>query len=230
MQNLKIVSNLQSRELAPYAESMLEKIEGKKVLKLRKDSRLFSQGAETSALYFIHSGRVKLTVAPVQGKEVVLLTLLGPREFFGEGCLVGQSLRISTAITTESSTIFEIQKRSMLEALRAQPALSEKFLASLLIRNIDMEQDIGDRLFKQTEKRLARVLLKLSRYGHHDFLPDAKLSKLSEETLAQLVGTTPARIQHFLDKFRKLGLLHYYHDGKIVVRAEMLSDMLLHIS
>jgi CRP-like cAMP-binding protein len=229
MQKLKAITKLKSPQIDPYVEAMLENIiEGKKILKLRKDIRLFSQGAEANTIYFIQSGRVKLTIASPLGKEGVL-AMLGPRDFFGEGCLVGQSLRISTATTTESSTVFEIQKRAMLMALREQPELSEKFLASLLVRNIDMEQDIGNQLFNQTEKRLARVLLKLSRYGQHDFLPDAKLSQLSDEILADLVGTTPSRISHFLTKFRKLGLVHYHYNGKIVVRAEMLADMVLHV-
>jgi CRP-like cAMP-binding protein len=171
---------------------------------------------------------VKVTIASAQGKEA-LLAMLGPRHFFGEGCLVGQSLRMSTATTTESSMVFEIQKRAMLQALHAQPELSEKFLASLLVRNIDMEEDIADRLFNHGEKRLARVRLKLSRYGQHDFLPDAKLSQLSHETLADLVGTTPSRILHFLNKFRKLGLIHYNGNGEIMLRPEMLADMVLHV-
>ena len=165
MEPLKTVAQLKSGKVDPYIATMLENIvEGKKVLKLRKDMKLFSQGAEAEALYFIQSGGVKLTIASVLGKEAVL-AVLGPRDFFGEGCLVGQSLRISTATTTESSVVFEIQKLAMLQALRDQPELSEKFVASLLVRNIDVEQDIGNKLFNQTEKRLARVLLKLSRYG-----------------------------------------------------------------
>ena len=229
MQKLKEITKLKSREVDPYVERMLEKIiEGKKILKLRKGMKLFSQGAETNAIYFIQSGAVKLTIVSLEGKEAVL-AMLGPRDFFGEGCLVGQSLRISTATTTESSIVFEIQKRAILQALHDYPELSEKFVASLLVRNIDTEEDIGNKLFNQTEKRLARVLLKLSRYGQHDFLPDAKLTQLSDETLADLVGTTPARISHFLNKFRKLGLVHYHYNGKIVVRAEMLSDMVLHV-
>ena len=229
MQKLTKTTKLKSAEIDPYVESMLEKIvEGKKILKLRTGIKLFSQGAETNAIYFIQSGAVKLTIVSLEGKEAVL-AMLGPRDFFGEGCLVGQSLRISTATTTESSIVFEIQKRAMLQALHDYPELSEKFVASLLVRNIDTEEDIGNKLFNQTEKRLARVLLKLSRYGQHDFLPDAKLTQLSDETLADLVGTTPARISHFLNKFRKLGLVHYHYNGKIVVRAEMLSDMVLHV-
>ena len=223
-----IEMNTKLKSIDPYVESLLENIiEGKKISKLRKGIKLFSQGAEANALYFIQSGRVKLTIASVLGKEAVL-AMLGPRDFFGEGCLVGQSLRISTATTTESSTVFEIQKQAMLQALHDQRELSEKFVASLLVRNIDIEQDIGNQLFNQTEKRLARVLLKLSRYGQHDFLPDAKLSQLSDRTLADLVGTTPSRISHFLKKFRKLGLVHYHYNGKIVVRAEMLADIVLH--
>jgi CRP/FNR family transcriptional regulator, cyclic AMP receptor protein len=229
MELLKADTQLKSGEADPYVATMLESIvEGKKILKLRKDMKLFSQGAEAEALYFIQSGGVKLTIVSGEGEEAVL-AVLGRRDFFGEGCLVGQTLRISTATTTESSVVFEIQKLAMLQALRDQPDLSEKFVASLVARNIDVEQDIGNKLFNQTEKRLARVLLKLSRYGQHDFLPDAKLSQLSEETLADLVGTTPSRISHFLNKFRKLGLVHYHHNGKIVVRAAMLADLALHI-
>jgi CRP/FNR family transcriptional regulator, cyclic AMP receptor protein len=220
---------LKSIEIDPYVGSMLENIiEGKEILKFRKGIKLFSQGASADAIYFIQSGSVKVTIASVQGKQAVL-AMLGPREFFGEGCLVGQSLRINTATTAESSTVFRIQKRAMLQALHAQPGLSEKFIASLLIRNIDMEEDICDQLFNRTEKRLARVLLKLSRYGQHDFLPDTKLSQLSHETLADLVGTTRARILRFLNKFRKLGLIHYNGNGEIVVRVEMLADMVLHV-
>ena len=229
MRKPKKITKLKSTQIDAYVGRMLENIiEGKEILKLRKGVRLFSQGAEADAIYFIQSGRVKITIASVQGKEAVL-AILGPRDFFGEGCLVGHSLRISTATTTESSTVFKIQKRAMLQALHAQPELSEKFIASLLVHNIDMEEDICDQLFNQTEKRLARVLLKLSRYGQHDFLPDAKLSQLSHETLADLVGTTRPRILHFLNKFRRLGLIHYKGNGEIMVRAEMLSDVVLHV-
>jgi CRP-like cAMP-binding protein len=208
---------------------MLESIiEGKEILKLRKGTKLFSQGAEAGAVYFIQSGRVKVTIASVKGKEAVL-AMLGPRDFFGEGCLVGQPLRISTATTTEASTVFEIQKRAMLKALHAKNELSKKFVAFLVARNIDMEDQIADQLFNDGESRLARILLKLSRYGQHDCLPDAKLSQLSHETLADMVGTTPSRISHFLNKFRKLGLIHSNGNGEIMVRPEMLTDMALRV-
>jgi CRP/FNR family cyclic AMP-dependent transcriptional regulator len=228
MRKLKKITKLKS-EIDPYVRSMLENIiEGKEILKLRKGIKLFSQGDESDDIYFIQSGRVKVTIASAEGKEAVL-ALLGPRDFFGEGCLIGQSLRLSTASTTESSTIFGIQKRAMLQALQAQPELSEKFVASLLARNIDMEAHIADRLFNHGESRLARILLKLSRYGQHDFLPDAKLSQLSNETLADLVGTTPSRISHFLNKFSKLGLIHSNGSGEIMVRPAMLTDMVLRV-
>jgi CRP/FNR family cyclic AMP-dependent transcriptional regulator len=165
VRKLKKITKLKSTEIDPYVESMLENIiEGKEILKLRKGIKLFSQGDQADAIYFIQSGRVKVTIASAQGKEAVL-AILGPRDFFGEGCLVGQRLRISTATTTESSTVFEIQRRAMLQALHAEPELSEKFVAFLLVRNIDMEEDIADQLFNHSENRLARVLLKLSRYG-----------------------------------------------------------------
>ena len=222
-------TKLESTEIDPYVGIMLENIiEGKAILKFRKGMKVFSQGAEADSIYFIQSGRVKVTIATVKGKEAVL-AMLGPREFFGEGCLVGQPVRISTATTTESSTVFEIQKRAMLQALYAQPKLSEKFVASLLVRNIDLEENICDQLFNHNESRLARVLLKLSRYGQQDFLPDAKLSQLSHETLADLVGTPPSRILHFLNKFRRLGLIHPNGNGEIIVRAEMLADMVLRV-
>ena len=143
--------------------------------------------------------------------------------------MVGQSLRMSTATTTESSTVFRVQKQAMLQALHAQPELTEKFVASLLARNIDMEEHIADRLFNHGESRLARILLKLSHYGQPDFLPDAKLSQLSHETLAELVGTTPTRISHFLNKFKRLGLIHSNGNGEIIVRPEMLTDMVLRV-
>jgi CRP/FNR family cyclic AMP-dependent transcriptional regulator len=229
MRKPKKITKLKSTEIDTYVESMLENIiEGKEILKLRKGIKLFSQRDQGDAIYFIQSGRVKVTIASAQGKEAVL-GILGPRDFFGEGCLVGQPLRISTATTTESSTVFKIQKRAMLQALHAQPELSEKFIASLLVRNIDMEEDIADQLFNHGESRLARVLLKLSRYGQHDFLPDAKLSQVTHETLADLVGTTPSRIVHFLNKFKRLGLIHSNGNGEIMVSAEMLADMVLRV-
>ena len=168
---------------------------------------------------------LKITVVSAAGKEVVL-TMLGPRGFFGEGCLVGQTLRVSTATAIQSSTLFRIERRAMLGALHAQPELSEKFTASLLSRNIDLEEDLCDQLFNHSEKRLARVLLKLARFGQHDPMPAAKMPRMSHETLAEMVGTTRSRVTHFMNKFRTLGLIDY--NGEITVRAELLTDVVLH--
>ena len=200
---------------------------GKQVLHLKKHSSAFSQGDQADAIYFIQSGKVKLTVVSPQGKEAVL-AMLGPRDFFGEGCLVGQTFRVSTALATEASTVFRVEKQSMLLGLHGQPNLSEKFTAALLARNINLEEDLCDLLFNQSEKRLARVLLKLSRLGQHPDMPNAKMPRLSHETLAEMVGTTRSRVTFFMNKFRKLGLIEYKGTGDITVRDELIRDIVLH--
>ena len=228
MQESKKITKRKFPEIDPHVENLLKNIvEGKHVLQLQKNTPVFSQGAEADAIYFIQSGKVKVTVVSAQGKEAIL-AMLGPRDFFGEGCLVGQSLRISTATTTESSTVFRVQKQAMLRALHAQPELSEKFTAALLARNIDLEEDLCDQLFNHSEKRLARVLLKLSRFGQHADIPDAKMPRLTHETLAEMVGTTRSRITFFMNKFRKLGLIEYTGKGEITVREELMTDVVLH--
>ena len=213
----------------PYLAVLLENIgEGKTVLQLRKDEKIFSQGDIAEAIYFIQIGKVKVTVVSAVGNEVVL-TILGPRGFLGEGCLVGQPFRVSTATAIQSSTLFRIERRAMLRALHAQPELSENFTASLLARNIDLEEDLCDQLFNHSEKRLARVLLKLARFGLHNTLPAAKMPRVSHETLAKMVGTTRSRVTHFMNKFRKLGLIDYNGENEeITVRAELLTDVVLH--
>jgi CRP/FNR family cyclic AMP-dependent transcriptional regulator len=225
MQKLRKITKLKSTNVDPDVGSMLENIiDGKEILKLRKGIKVFSQGADGDAIYFIQSGKVKVTIAPDESTEAVL-AILGPGDFFGEGCMVGQSVRICTATTTESSTVFEIQKQAMLQALNAKPELSEKFIASLIVRNIDVEEDICNQLFNPVEKRLAHVLLKLSRYG--GLRSDAELSQLSHETLPELVGTTSSQIFRFLNKFRRLGLIYDDGNGGLRVRGDMLRDMVL---
>jgi CRP/FNR family transcriptional regulator, cyclic AMP receptor protein len=228
MQESKKITKRKFPEIDPHVESLLKNIVGgKNVLQLQKNTQVFSQGAEADAIYFIQTGKVKVTVLSAQGKEAVL-AMLGPREFFGEGCLVGQSLRISTATTTESSTLFRVQKKAMLQALHVQSDLSEKFTAALLARNINLEEDLCDQLFNHSEKRLARVLLKLSRFGQHTDMPDAKMPRLTHETLAEMVGTTRSRITFFMNKFKKLGLIEYTGTGDVTVRDELMTDVLLH--
>lgn len=214
----------------PYLADLLAKIiEEKTVLQLAKEEKLFSQGDTAEAIYFVQTGKVKVTVVSSAGTEAVL-SIVGPRGFLGEGCLVGQTLRVSTATAIQSSTLFRIERHAMLRALYGQPELSEKFIASLLVRNIDLEEDLCDQLFNHSEKRLARVLLKLARFGLHDALPAAKMPRISHETLAEMVGTTRSRVTHFMNKFRKLGLIDYTggSPGLITVRAELLTDVVLH--
>ena len=210
----------------PYVATLLGKIaEGKHVMNVPRGKGIFSQGDAADAIYFVQTGRVKVSVVSSAGKEAVL-AMVGPHEFFGEGVLVGQSLRMSTATALEPSTVFEVEKRAMLRALHAQPDLSEKFMASLLKRNIDLEEDLCDQLFNHSEKRLARVLLKLARLREHEAVPDATIPTLSHETLAEMVGTTRSRITYFMNKFRKMGLIEY--NGHLIVRTELLTDVVLH--
>ena len=227
MQTARKVTALKPVEINPALKSLLENIvEDKDLLKLRRGAKLFSQGAEADAIYFIQAGKVRVTVISAQGKEAVL-AMLGRGEFLGEGCLIGDSVRTSTATSTEPSTVFRIEKRAMLQALHAQPEFSEKFLASLLARNVELEKDLCDQLFNHSEKRLARVLLKLSRFGQHDKLPDRTVPRLTHKMLAEILGTTRPRISFFMNKFRKLGLIDYRRGGDITVMAEMLTDVVL---
>jgi CRP-like cAMP-binding protein len=198
---------------------------GKSTIASAKGNRIFSQGEKSDAVYFIESGKVKISVVSPRGREAVLV-ILGRRDFFGEGCLVGQPLRISTAITLEASTLFRVEKGAMLQALARQRTLSERFIASLLVRNINLEEDLCDQLFNHSERRLARVLLKLARMRQHDALRDAGIPLLSHETLAEMVGTTRSRITYFMNKFRKMGLIDY--NGELIVRTELLTDVVLH--
>src|SRR5205809_588470 len=169
----------------PYVTDLLENIvEGKTILQLGKDVKVFSQGDSAEAIYFIQNGKVKVTVVSAMGNEAVL-AMLGPHGFLGEGCLVGQTLRVSTATAMQSSTLFRIEKSAMLRALHAQTELSEKFIAALLARNIDLEEDLCDQLFNHSEKRLARILLKLARFGQQDAMSAATMPRMSHETLAE---------------------------------------------
>lgn len=210
------------------AQVLLENIvDGKELLTLRKGAPLFSQGEAANAIYFIQTGRIGLFVVSSYGKKAGLGTR-GPRDFLGEECLVNDSRRTSTATTLEPATVFAIAKHAMLDALHGQPRLSAKFMASLLSRNVRLETDLCDQLFNHSELRLARVLLKLSRFGRHNKLPDAKVLKFTHKMLAEIVGTTRPRITFLMNKFKKLGLIDY-DKGKadIIVIAEALTDSIL---
>jgi CRP/FNR family cyclic AMP-dependent transcriptional regulator len=226
MRQLRKAATPGSKRPDPYVAGLLRGITaGKTVLTFKKGASVFVQGDRADSIYFIESGKVKISVISTGGKEAVL-TMLGPHDFLGEGSLVGQTLRISTATALEACTVFRIEKRSMLQALSSQPRLNEKFIASLLARNIDLEEDLCDQLFNHSEKRLARVLLKLARLRQRDALEDATIPTLSHETLAEMVGTTRSRITHFMNKFRSMGLIDY--NGELTVRTELITDVVLH--
>jgi CRP/FNR family cyclic AMP-dependent transcriptional regulator len=210
----------------PYLKNLLKGIaDGKTLLRFQKNTTIFAQGDASDAIFFIESGKIKITVVSSAGKEAVL-AMLGPRSSLGEGCLVGQGVRIGTATAIQATTLFRIERKAMLRALHAQPNLSERFMAALLSRNIDLEEDLCDQLFNHSEKRLARVLLKLARFGKNETLPEARMPRVSHETLAEMVGTTRSRVTHFMNKFRTLGLIDY--NGEITVRSELLTDVVLH--
>lgn len=208
-------------------DSLLESIgEGKDLLTFRKGETLFSQGAEAHDIYFIRTGRVRVTVTSPQNKEAIL-AMLGPHDFLGEGALVGDSLRTTTATSLEPSTAIRIEKSAMLRALHAQPELSETFLICLLGRNLSQEEDLCDQLFNDSERRLARVLLKLTPFVQHEGLPNIKLPKFTHTMLAEIVGTTRSRISFFMNKFKKLGLVSYERGGDITVMTETLTNTVL---
>ena len=182
---------------------------------------IFSQGDDAAAVFYIQNGSVKLSVLSRAGKEAVV-AVLEQGDFFGEGCLAGQPRRIATASAMTTSTVLVVEKPRMLEMLATQPALAERFLAHMLARNIRVEEDLVDQLFNSSEKRLARILLLLARYGKEDRpLP---ISKMSQQTLAEIIGTTRSRVNFFMNKFRDLGFIEY--NGDIKVNSSLLTVVL----
>jgi CRP-like cAMP-binding protein len=180
---------------------------------VKAGSRIFAQGDPATSVMYIKTGMVRLSVLSGAGTEAVI-ALLGEGDFFGEGCLTGQPMRMATASALEASSIITIPKDAMVAQLTTRPAFGEQFLKHMLKRNIRIEADLIDQLFNSSEKRLARVLLLLARYGE----PDAshrRLPRLSQETLAEMVGTTRSRVNFFMNKFRKLGFIEYNGDLKI---------------
>ena len=183
---------------------------------------VFSQGDPASAVFYIQKGKVKITVVSEHGKEAVV-ALLGPKEFFGEGGLAGQSKRISTAVAMLNSVISRIEKSTILRLIHEEPAFSEVFIAHLLGRAVRVEADLIDQLFNSSEKRLARLLLLLANFGKESD-PEPMIAKISQETLAQMIGTTRARVSFFMNKFRKLGFISY--NGGIEVHSSLLNAVL----
>jgi CRP-like cAMP-binding protein len=175
-----------------------------------RDESIYAQGDASDHVLYVQSGGVKLSVLSKRGKEAVI-AMLGPGDFFGEGCLAGQPIRMSSATAITPSTILRVDKAQMVRLLHRQPEMSNRFIAHLLTRNIRIEEDLIDQLFNSSEKRLARTLLLLARYGKED-KPIRTIPRMSQETLAEIVGTTRSRVNFFLNKFKKLGFIEY--DGK----------------
>jgi CRP/FNR family transcriptional regulator, cyclic AMP receptor protein len=195
---------------------------GKAIQEYRKNQVIFAQGEVADSVFYIQKGRVKLTVISEQGKEAVV-AILETGQFFGEGCLNGHPRRIATTTSMEDCVITSITKTSMLAALHREPKFSELFMTYLLTRNSRIEEDLIDQLFNSSEKRLARLLLLLANFGK-DGRPQPILAKISQETLAEMIGTTRSRVSFFMNKFRKLGLISY--NGKIEVHNSLLNAVL----
>jgi CRP/FNR family transcriptional regulator, cyclic AMP receptor protein len=195
---------------------------GRKVVNFRKKETVFSQGDPAKNVIYIREGGVKLTVVHETGKEAVV-AILGPGDFFGEGCLAGQSTCMATATAIAPTTVLIIEKREMIRVLHSEHEFSDRFIAYMLARNIRVEEDLVDQLFNSSEKRLARTLLLLARYGALD-QPQKVLPKVSQEMLAEMIGTTRPRVNFFMNKFRKLGFIQY--NGGLRVNNSLLSVVL----
>jgi CRP/FNR family transcriptional regulator, cyclic AMP receptor protein len=187
-----------------------------------KGKIVFSQGQPSDAGMYIQKGGIKISVLSRTGKEAVV-AMLGPGDFFGEGALTGQSIRIGTATSTTATTVLVIEKDAMLRLLRDEPTFSERFISYMLERNLRVEADLVDHLFNSSEKRLARTLLLLARYGDQEGA-EQRIPKISQETLAEMVGTTRSRVNFFMNKFRDLGFIEY--NGDLKVNTSLLSVVL----
>ena len=193
----------------------------RRIVKYREGEVVFAQGDAGDDIRYIQTGAVKLSVLSHLGKEAVV-AMLTPGDFFGEGALAGQSVRIGTAAAVVASSVLIIEKEAMIRLLHEEPAFADRFLAYMLGRNMRIEADLVDQLFNSSEKRLARTLLLLARYGGAN--PQRTLPRISQETLAEMVGTTRSRVNFFMNKFRKLGLIEY--NGHLKVNSSLLSIVL----
>jgi CRP/FNR family transcriptional regulator, cyclic AMP receptor protein len=194
----------------------------RKVKKFKRAEVIYSQGDVAHSVMYLQEGGVKLSVVNEVGKEAVV-AILGPGDFFGEGCLAGQNVRMGTATGVTPSTVLVIEKSEMFKVLHEQHALSDRFISFMLARNIRIEEDLVDQLFNSSEKRLARTLLLLARYGKED-KPHGVLPQVSQETLAEMIGTTRSRVNFFMNKFRKLGFIKY--NGGLQINTSLLSVVL----
>ena len=220
-----IKSNIKPKEkLAFDAQAFLDSAGvARKVKEFKRAEAVYAQGDAAESVMYLQSGGVKLTVLNEVGKEAVV-AILASGDFFGEGCLAGQPVRIGTATAITPSTVLVIEKSEMFKVLHAEHGLSDLFIKFMLARNIRIEEDLVDQLFNSSEKRLARTLLLLARYGKED-QPHGVLPKVSQETLAEMIGTTRSRVNFFMNKFRKLGFIQY-NKGEFQVHKSLLSVVL----
>ena len=191
-------------------------------MRVAKERTIFAQGDEADAVFYVQKGRVRLTVVSQTGKEATI-ALLGEGDFFGEGSLAGQVRRMGTAMAMTACELSRVDKKAMMEALHREQTFSDMFVAYLLARNIRYEEDLVDQLFNSSEKRLARVLLLLARFGKEG-KPEAVVPKISQETLAEMIGTTRSRVSFFMNRFRKLGFIDY--NGGLEVHSSLLNVVL----
>ena len=211
-----------SREFDP--EALLATIgEGRKGMLFAKKQTIFAQGGPADAVFYIQTGKVKLAVVSKAGREATI-GILGDRSFFGEGSLAGQALRMGTATAMTNCSVLRIEKKAMMQALHREQSLSDMFVAYLLARNIRYEEDLVDQLFNSSEKRLARVLLMLAHFGKEG-VPESVVPKISQETLAEMVGTTRSRVSFFMNRFRKLGFIQY-NGGGTEIHSSLLNVIL----
>jgi CRP-like cAMP-binding protein len=201
--------------------------EGRKMVAVPKKQSIFTQGEAADAVFYIRTGKVRLTVVSKTGKEATIGILNG-RSFFGEGALAGQILRMGSAVALTDCELLRVEKKPMMDALHREHAFSDLFVAYLLARNIRYEEDLVDQLFNSSEKRLARVLLMLAHFGKEG-IPQSVVPKISQETLAEMVGTTRSRVSFFMNRFRKLGFIHYAggDEGGLQVHSSLLNVVLL---
>jgi CRP/FNR family transcriptional regulator, cyclic AMP receptor protein len=198
---------------------------GRKITALSKKQTIFVQGDTSDAVYYIQKGKIKLTVVAMSGKEATI-GILSEGDFFGEGCLTGQPLRLCSATAISDCSVMRIAKKSMMEVLHREHAFSDMFVSYLLVRNVRYEADLVDQLFNSSEKRLARLLLILARFGK-DGKSESVIPKISQEGLAEMVGTTRSRVSFFMNRFRKLGFIDYHGGDTLQVHSSLL-DIVLH--
>lgn len=210
------------RELFDPAAFLATAAVGREISKYSKKQIIFTQGDDADAVFYIKKGKVKVSVVSKQGKEAVV-ALLGPDEFVGEGCLIGQPKRLATAAAMTECETMRVTKAEIRRVLRDEPAFSQMFVAHILARNARVEEDLVDQLFNSTEKRLARLLLLLANFGKEGQTQPI-LAKISQETLAEMIGTTRSRVSHFMNKFRQLGFIDY--NGHLEVHNSLVGVLL----